>query len=181
MCMMLTTISNRTPKRKMSGFKMKRSDRKPSNEPKMKSLNSLLGNKEEYGESESFQIRSLHVSELLPGSFKKEYFVRLKNGDYEFCCVAVFEDDDGDRLTLKMWKLFEKLIRITAAEFVELSEAQQDKAFEDIEKEARYNIIVKFTSGEFKLTALEPDEGSQGADQGAAQDGGPGKQKCAKK
>jgi hypothetical protein len=169
----------------MSGFKFKRSDRKPSIEPKLKSLKSLHGNKEEYGESESFQIRGLHVSDLDPGSFKDEYFVRLKNGDFEFCCVAVFEDDDGDRLTLKMWKHFEKLIRITAAEFVELSEAQQAEAFRDIEREARYDIVVKFTSGGFKLTALEPDEGSQGAAQGAAQDedgdGGPRKQKCAKK
>ena len=70
---------------------------------------------------------------------------------------------------------------MTAAEFKKLSVEQQEQAFESIEDDARYDIVVKFTSDGFKLTALEPDEGSQGADQGAAQDGGPGKQKCAKK
>ncbi len=80
---MVDTIEQKT-NAKMSGFKFKRGDRKRSIEPKLKSLKSLLlhKNKEEY--SESFQIRGLHVLDLDPGSFKDEYFVRLKNGDFEF-------------------------------------------------------------------------------------------------
>ncbi len=54
-----------------------------------------------------------------------------------------------------MWKPFEKVIGMTAAEFKKLSGEQQHQAFESIEDDVRYDIVVKFTSDGFKLTALE--------------------------
>ena len=64
------------------------------------------------------------------------------------------------------------MIGLTANEFVELNEAQKEKAFDVIESEAQYDIVVKITSDGFKLTALVPAQAAKGAAQdakGAAQ------------
>ena len=44
---------------------------------------------------------------------------------------------------------------MTAGTFVELEEEQKKDAIGNIDSEARYNIVVKFTNDGFKLTNLE--------------------------
>ena len=42
-----------------------------------------------------------------------------------YCVHSVFEDEDSERTPLKVWKHFEKVIGLTASEYVELDESQK--------------------------------------------------------
>ena len=92
----------------MAPLKFKRQDRVVVVEGKLKSLHQM--GKEHFGES--FQIRNVRLVEADPGSFKYEYFVHLASGEYQFCVLSVFEDEDSERITLKVWKHFEKVIEV---------------------------------------------------------------------
>ena len=67
---------------------------------------------------ESFRIRSARVVGAVPGSLKYGYFVRLASGEFVFCVGAVFEDEDIERITLKVWHHSEKVIGLAACDRV---------------------------------------------------------------
>ena len=64
-------------------------------------------------------------------------------------------DSKGQTLPLKMWEPFAKVIGITAWIFLELEEDEKTKAFANIDSDARYDIVVKFTNDGFKLLNLK--------------------------
>jgi len=105
-----------------------------------------------------FKILDLRIIDLTPGSFKYEYTVQRtsgkKAGEFQFCVMAVFEDDEGQKLELQIWEPFAKVIGMTAEAYEELQEEQKRDAFENIDSATRYNLKVKVTDGEFKLTNL---------------------------
>jgi hypothetical protein len=174
---------------KNKGLTFTRAER--SIEPKLISL-TLLKSLLNKVNGELFKIQGLLVISADPGSYTREYIVELGKGTgiFEFCASVIFQDDEGESLTLPLWKPFEKVIGMTAAEFKKLSVEQQEQEFRSIDDDARYDIVVKSTSDGFKLKALEkgaaqdkddestpkqkrakfPEEGSQEAAQGAAQD-----------
>ena len=65
-----------------------------------------------------FKIFDLRIIDLTPGSFKYEYTVQRtsgkKAGEFQFCVMAVFEDDEGQKLELQIWEPFAKVIGMTA-------------------------------------------------------------------
>jgi hypothetical protein len=135
------------------GFKFK--TKSESTEPKIIKLKSLDEHIANCPETQKFKIINLHISDLERGSYGNEYVVQKKTGEYQFCVQTVFEDVEGQTLSLKMWEPFAKVIGMTAEAFVKLEEEQQKVAFENINSEACYSIVVKFTNHEFKLTNLE--------------------------
>ena len=66
-----------------------------------------------------------------------------------------FIDDGNSKLTLRLWAPFEKVIGMTAADFVKLNLEDQVSAFNSIDSTARYNLVVKqHPDGGFKLVSL---------------------------
>ena len=54
-----------------------------------------------------------------------------------------------------MWEPFAKVIGISAKDFEELEEDEKMKVFANIDSDARYDIVVKFTNDGFKLSNLK--------------------------
>jgi hypothetical protein len=133
-------------------FKAKRRESAEQKIIKLKSLHERIAKDPE---TQKFKISDLHISDLERGSYGNEYVVQKKTGEYQFCVQTVFEDVEGQTLPLKMWEPFAKVIGMTAEAFVKLEEEQQKVEFKNINSEACYNIVVKFTNHEFKLTNLE--------------------------
>lgn len=145
------------------GFEFKTPKPKFQPKPETIKLNSLLGSTAkdpEYFFGKSFKVVGVRISELDPGSYKQEYTVQLtsgeRKGEYQFCVSAVFKDSKGQTLQIKqMWEPFAKVIGISARDFVELEEDEKMKAFANIDSDARYDIVVKFTNDGFKLSNLK--------------------------
>ena len=70
------------------------------------------------------KILDLRIIDLSPGSFKHEYIVQYtsskKAEEFQFGVLAVFEDREGQKLELQIWKPFAKVIGMTPKAFEEL-------------------------------------------------------------
>ena len=82
-----------------------------------------------------------------------------KAEESQFFVLAVFEEAEGQALSLKFWGPFAEVIGMTARDFVELEEDKQKAAIVSIDSGARYGIVVKLTKDGFELTNLEPSGG----------------------
>ena len=144
------------------GFEFKTPKPKFQPKPQTIKLNSLLGGiakGPEYFWGKSFKVVGVRISELDPGSHKQEYTAQLtsgeRKGECQFCVSAVFKDPKiQTRQTKQMWEPFAKVIGISARGSVELKDKKM-KAFANIDSDARYDIVVKFTNDGFKLLNLK--------------------------
>ena len=91
---------------------------------------------------ESFSLAGLSIASVVPGSFKGDYTVKLVSGVPSFCVNVEFSDDGNSRLTLSLWGPFQKVIGLSAVEYVKMTVEDQVLAFEAINPAARYNAGV---------------------------------------
>ena len=141
------------------GFVFKKEARPPVTQVKLQWLHEQLAKDPKKLQHLVLKILDLRIIDISPGSFKFEYVVQCtscKNaGEFQFCVLAVFEDDEGQKLELQVWEPFAKVIGMTPKTFEELQEEQKKNAIENINSETRYNLRVKVTDGGIKLTNLE--------------------------
>jgi len=104
---------------------------------------------------QSFNLPGVFIARVDPGSYMGDYTVLLVSGLRSFCVKVEFIDDGNSKLTLRLWAPFEKVIGMTAADFVKLNLEDQVSAFSSIDSTARYNLVVKqHPDGGFKLVSL---------------------------
>ena len=70
--------------------------------------------------AQAFRVRNVRVAGVGLSSYwyKGEYTVCLSTGEFTFCVDLLFGDGAGEWITLKVWAPFEKVIGVTARDFV---------------------------------------------------------------
>ena len=70
--------------------------------------------------AQAFRVRNVRVADVGMGSYWYigEYTVCLSTGELAFCVDLLFGDGAGEWITLKVWAPFEKVIGMTARDFV---------------------------------------------------------------
>ena len=72
----------------------------------LKSLHEM--GEEHFGEM--LRLCQLRIADVTPKAYDGDYVVILSHGEFEFCVDVDFVDDAGERITLRLWKPFEKVI-----------------------------------------------------------------------
>ena len=117
------------------------------------SLNSL----HEMGEKhfgEMFRLCQLRIADVTSRAYNGDYVVTLSHGDFSFCVDVDFVDDAGERITLRLWKPFEKVIGMTAQELYKLPLARKEKAFSDMGGMTMFDVVVKLNPDGPKIAGL---------------------------
>ena len=72
----------------------------------LKSLHEM--GEENFGEM--FRLCQLRIADVTPKSYDGDCVVILSHGEFKYCADVAFVDDAGERITLGLWKPFEKVI-----------------------------------------------------------------------
>ena len=72
----------------------------------LKSLHEM--GKEHFGEM--LPLCQLRIADVTPKGYDGDYVVILSHGEFAYCVDVDFIDGAGKRITLRMWKPFEKVI-----------------------------------------------------------------------